>query len=224
MAEAIENGRGSVTYESLSAALKKSVQALRKPVTDLAQKFGVVRESLKETAPKVMRLFNAIKADHESVTFVDFARMFDPSIPTHAADREAVQGYRNHKVYYTLDYMRRMANLRPRGRQGVRDSATDALARAIATILQVVRDPAPVWGAVQAEFQFNERVMGRLRKRVEATKPLFSVNLPPRAVVKVGNVIHMERQTATTEQGEATPATPARRVRRQVSQPVAAAS
>lgn len=187
-----------VTINNLSAALKRQVFALRRPITDIANRFGVVRESLKDTAPKVMRLYNAIKADNESFTFVEFARLFAPDLPTHPADKDGVTGYRNHKIYYTLDYMRRMANLRPRGRQGVRDSATDALARSIATILQVVADAGPVWQAVQAEFQFNERMMTGLRRRVEATRPLFALTLP--RPVRVGNVIHMERQTAAIEE------------------------
>lgn len=193
-----------VTYESLSKAIQGQIKALRKPVTDLAAKFGVVRESLKETAPKVMRLFNQIKAEHDNFTFVEFARLFDQSIPTHGPDREGIIGYRNHKVYYTLDYMRRLGNLRPRGKQGVRDSATDALARTIATLLSVVPDAGTVWQAVQTEFSFNERIMTRLQKRVASTQPLFKLNVPQNAHIKVGNVIHMEPTRAsegTTPQG-----------------------
>jgi hypothetical protein len=222
-----ENGNGRVSFDTLSASLKRQVTALQKPVSDLAERFSVVRTSLKDIAPKVMGCFNAIKAEHPQFSFVEFARLFAPDLPTHAADRDGgQQGYRNHKVYYTLDYMRRMSNLRPRGRQGVRDSATDGLARAIATILQFRIDPEIVWNAVQAEFGFTERPMNNLRKRVAATQPLFSVTLPPRAAVKVGNVIHMERQTApaAAEQPAAVAAdlsTPRRRVRRTQAVPAA---
>jgi hypothetical protein len=209
-----------ITVDTLTGTLKRQFAALQKPVTDLANDFSVVRTSLKDLAPRVMRLFDDIKRDHGQFSFVEFARLFAPDMPTNAADRDGQPGYRNHKVYYTLDYLRRLINLRPRGRQGVRDSATDALARAIATILQVVPDPNVVWTAVQAEFGFQERPMNNLRKRVAATQPLFSLNLPPRANVKIGNVIHMERQSTAPEQPAAVAAdlsAPRRRVRRTVA-------
>lgn len=174
---------------ALSAALRRQLEALRRPVVQAAQRFGVIRESLRDLAPQVIRLYNAITAENERFSFVEFARLFDHTIPTHAADKDGVIGYRNHKVYYTLQYMRRLVTLRPRGRQGVRDSATDGLARTLATILQIVADPAPVWAAVQQEFRFSERLINNLRKRVENTKPLFALEI--RRPVAVGNVIHM---------------------------------
>lgn len=184
----------AITIDALSAALRRRLEAQRRPVLLLATRYGVVRESLKERAEPVMALFHAIKAEHAEFTFVEFARLFDPTVPTHAKDADGgVVGYRNHKVYYTLDYMRRLQTQRPRGQQGVRDSATDALARSIATILQVVPDAAPVWDAVQREFAFPERVMTRLKRRVEATRPLFALTVPRAGVVRVGQVIHMER-------------------------------
>lgn len=185
----------SISVNSLSAAHKRTLQALRRPVVDAARSFGAVREKLTDLAPKVLRLFNALVAEHERLTFVEFVRMFDPSVPMHAADRDGTIGYRNHRVYYTMAYMRRLTQQggRPRGQQGVRDSATDALARTLATILQIVSEPEPVWAAIQAEFQFSERLMTRLRKRVDATKPLIKLEASKPA--KVAGVIHMERIT-----------------------------
>jgi hypothetical protein len=180
--------------ETLPANLRRLVFDLRRPIMQAAQKFGVIRESLKELAPRVMRAFAALQAHDAAISFVQFARMIDPTIPTAAADRDGATGYRNHKTYYTLQYMRRLVQLRPRGRQGVRDSATDALARTIATMLQFVADPESVWKAVQAEFGFSERVITGLRRRVGQTKPLFVAK--PQRPVPVGKVIHMERTTA----------------------------
>jgi AraC-like DNA-binding protein len=187
----------SVTLENLAATLRRQVQALKRPIMDAARQFGAVREKLSDLAPKVVKLFATIQAEHERVTFVEFVRMFDPSVPTHAPERNGVEGYRTHKTYYTLDYMRRLARNRagqgrPRGQQGVRDSATDALARTLATVLQVVENPEPVWAAIQQEFGFTERLLTRLRKRVEETKPL--VKLAIAKPLKVGNVVHMERR------------------------------
>lgn len=180
--------------ENLSAGMARQVAALKRPVMDAARQFGAVRERLSDLAPKVLRLFASIQAEHDGFTFVDFVRLFDSTVPAHAAERDGVEGYRTHKTYYTLDYMRRLQAGRPRGRQGVRDSATDALARTLATVLQVVESPEPVWAAIQQEFGFTERLLTRLRKRVEDTKPL--VRLAVAKPLKVGNVVHMERATA----------------------------
>lgn len=193
----------SVTVENLSAPLRRQVQALRRPVVDAARQFGHIRERLTDLAPKVIKLFTAIQAEHAAYTFVAFARLFDPSIPTHAADRDGKIGYRNHRVYYTLAYMRRLVQLggnRRRGQQGVRDSATDALARTLATILQVVAEPESVWNAIQTEFGFSERLMTRLKTRVSNTQPLFKLAATKPA--KVGDVIHMESTAAPAAEGE----------------------
>lgn len=199
----------TLTVGNLNAAHRKTLQALRRPVTDAARSFGIVREKLQGLAPKIVKLFDSIKAEHTNFTFVDFCRMFDGSIPTHAGDRDGKIGYRNHRVYYTLAYMRRLVQATSastrRGQQGVRDSATDALARTLATILQIVAEPEPVWAAIQAEFGFGERLMTRLRKRVEATKPL--IKLEAARPVKASGVIHMERiaEPATSAEPMAQP-------------------
>lgn len=206
----------AVTLDSLSAANKRNIQAIKRPILDAARSFGQVRERLTELAPRMVKAYNAIVADVERFAFVDFVRLIDPSVPTHAADRDNTPGYRNHRTYYTMQYMRRLVQQQrgARGQQGVRDSATDGFARTLATILQIVDDPGPVWEAIQREFDFTERLMSRLRRRVEATKPLFKLQTARPA--KVGNVIHMERTTATV-QGEA--AEPMRQPGRSVTLP-----
>lgn len=192
-----------VTLDSLSAAHKRTIAGMRRQVLDAARTFGAVRERLSDLAPKVVKLFKDIEGENPSITFVDFTRMFDPSVPTHSRDRDGVIGYLNHRTYYTLQYMRRLVQQksRPRGAgQGVRDSATDGLARTLKTILQILPEDAQgeIWNVVQAEFGFGERIMTRLRKRVDATKPLFKLDA---SRVKVGNVIHMDRAAAA--EGEA---------------------
>jgi hypothetical protein len=205
---------GRVTLETLDAEDRREFNAVKRPITNLSSSFGVVREKLKEIAPRVFGLFNRIKGKHPNFSFVEFARMFAPDMPTHAADRDGATGYRNHRVYYTLVYMNRSLTQRPRGRQGVRDTAVDSLARTIATLLQVI-EPKTVWTAIQKEFGYDERIMGRLQKRVEKTKPIFAVKARG---VQVGNVIHMDREQA--EQPQAGTAAdremtqPGRRVRR----------
>lgn len=187
---------GAITapINMLSAPHRKTLQALRRSVLEAARQFGAVRERLTDMAPKIVKLYNAIVAENERVTFVEFARMFDPTVPTHAADRDEKVGYRNHRVYYTLQYMRRLVVATPRGQQGVRNSATDALARTLATILQVVAEPEAVWTAIQQEFSFGERLMTRLRKRVADTQPLVKLAAPK--PIKAGEPIHMAPPTA----------------------------
>jgi hypothetical protein len=192
----------AVSLDSLSAPHKRTLQALRRPVLDASRSFGAVRERLTDLAPKVVKLFTGILSEHERFTFVEFCRLFDSTVPTHAADRDGTTGYRNHRTYYTLAYMRRLVQLggtQRRAPGGVRDSATDALARTLATVLQLVEDHERVWTAIQQEFGFTERLMTRLRKRVDNTKPL--IKLEATRPAKVGNVIHMDRTTAP--EGEA---------------------
>lgn len=219
-AMADQSAPAAVTVESLDRKLRAEFEALKRPVSDLANRFAIVRESVKrDIGPRVMRFFASINAT-ATISFVDFARLFDPSMPTHAAERNGVPGYRESKIYYTLDYMRRQTTQRPRGRQGVRDTATDALARAIATLVANLPEDqhGRVWESVQREFQYNERIMGRLQKRVEATKPLFTLEVPRAGVVKVGKVIHMAsmKTSPAPENGEQAGdlAAPGRRVRR----------
>lgn len=193
-----------ITIESISAGLRKQVQAVKRNVIDAAKQFAGVREKLSTLAPKVAKLFATIQAENERVTFVDFCRMFDPTVPGHANERNGAEGYRTHRTYYTLDYMRRLARNannegRQRGQQGVRDSATDALARTLATVLQVVQDAEPVWLAIQSEFGFSERLLTRLRKRVDETKPLFKLTAPK--PLRVGNVVHMTPKAADVTPG-----------------------
>lgn len=202
----------NITVNSLSGPHRKALQALRRPILDAAKGFEAIREKLSDLAPRMVKLYNAILGENERFTFVEFVRMFDPTVPTHAADRDQTVGYRNHRVYYTMAYMRRLVvtQSRPRGQQGVRDSATDALARTLATVLQVVEDAETVWKAIQDEFQFSERLMTRLRKRVDATKPL--IKLAAKTPIHAGSVIHMERVEAPAAASTEPLAQPGRRV------------
>lgn len=187
-----------VTLATIAGVFQKQLKALRPGVADVAKALDAARTKSKDLAPKVIGLFNKLKAEYAGLSFVDFARMFDPTVPEQARDLDGAPGYRTHRTYYALDYMRRLTNAAPRGRQGARDSATDALARTLATVLQVVADADPIWEAVQKEFAFGERVMVRLKKRVEDTKPLIKLEGRP---VKAGNVIHMERAKPVEGEG-----------------------
>ena len=194
-----------LTLDDLAPADKRQITGLKRSVSSLAEKFGVVRESARDLAPKVMKLFNQLQAKHENLGgFIGFARLFDATIPNHAADRDGEEGYRKHRTYYALDYMRRLVNVRPRGgQQGRRDPARDWQARTIATILQIVRDPDPVWKAVAQEFGLRERGLARLKSRVEGAKPIINLTAVMKPVkVDDSKIVHMEPAARQANVGE----------------------
>lgn len=193
-----------LTLSDLSAVEKRAVTGLKKSVLSLSESFGVVRQKASEIAPQIMRLFKGLAAKHDDLDFVGFTRLFDSSIPTHADDKDGAEGYRKHKVYYTLDYMRRLTMKRRTGQQGKTDPAIDQLARTLATILQIVKDPDPVWDALTSEFGFSSRMLGRLKTRVAAAKPVIDLSHVIKPINVAGaKVIHMEPLKA-----KGTPATP----------------
>jgi len=195
----------NVGIKGLSAAEQKAVTGLKKSVLNVADKLSIVRESSRDLAPKVMRLFNELAAKYENLGgFVGFARLFDPSMPLHGADKAGGEGYRKNKTYYALDYMRRLQNVRPRGQQGKRDPATDQLARTIATVLQIIKNPDPIWHALQMEFRFNARMLARVRARVENAKPLIDLKAIKPVTVAEAQIVHVEPTTATVEEPAAT--------------------
>lgn len=193
----------ATTFGDLAGTDKKAITVLRKIVNGIADKFSIVRESASAVAPRVMKEFKRLQAKHDDLDFVGFARLFDASIPTHAADRDGVEGYRKHKVYYTLDYMRRLTMKRRGGQQGKKDPAVDQLARTIATILQFVKDPDPVWEAMTKEFAFSARMVARLKTRVENAKPLIDVSSRIKPISLDGaKVIHMTPQAKRSDEGD----------------------
>ncbi len=174
-----------IIVNELSTSIRKQINALKPEITSFAKSFGLMQAKRVDLAPKFMKVYAAISAD-TTITFVEYVRLFVPNLPTKA---DGPDGYRNNSTYMACDYLRRLNTQRPRGRANVRDSSTDALARALATILQIVSDVDKVWAAVQTEFKFRERAMTGLRRRVEQTKPLFKMEATK--PIKVGTVLHM---------------------------------
>lgn len=182
-----------LTYAELSGSLKREIDRIKPELMAFTRKFGGLQESRAELAPRFMQLYNKLAGDNAGFTFVEYARLFDSSIPTNSS---LTDGYRGHRTYQAADYLRRLTRQRPRGRANVRDGATDALARMIATLLQIAPSPDPIWTAVQAEFKFGERAMTGLKRRVESTKPLITLRAQR---IQVGNVIHMAQPEAVPQ-------------------------
>lgn len=202
----------NVALETLSATLRKQVTAVRGTITKLAKDYGVIREKVAEVAPRVIKLFKAIQNEQNGVTMADFARIFDPSVPTHAADdkKTGAKGYRSNRTFQAISYMQQIVQRAERGpsqgRQGKRDPATDQLARMISTILQVIRpaDHGVVWQAVKDEFRFGDKALAGLTKRVEAADPLIDLKAAVKPVsVAPSNIHHMPRLVPAPSPAEA---------------------
>lgn len=209
----------SIKEAKLTAAQRSELAKLKRPIIEAAGGFAGARQKIVDLAPRMLAHYNSIVQSNGGVyPFVNYCRLFDPSIPTHAGDQGAARGYRNHPVYYGMSYMKQVANRQAlnagqtqagagarNGRgQGVRDTAADDLARLIATILSVAKDPEAVWAALEAELGYSPNVMTRLRDRVAATKPLFALKVKPVPVSK-DNIIHMERRAPQQQTGNAGP-------------------
>lgn len=186
-----------IKLDTLSSTIRKELDKIRPELRSFAQKFSVVNEQRKDLAPRFMRVYNQIAGENDGFTFVEYVRLFDATVPTAASGD---QGYRVHKTYMAADYLRRLTRQRPRGRQGVRDNATDALARSLATILQIVKADKreDVWSAVAREFGLAQRALTGLKRRVDSTQPLFK--LPGVKPVASLPLVHMKRQEAEQEE------------------------
>jgi hypothetical protein len=198
----------------IPAALMKRVNALKGPIKSLAEKWGVIRRDLKDRAPQIVQLYNDLVAVNIAFTFVEFARLFASDMPTHAQDKDGTPGYQNHPTYNMLVYMRRLVRTPRTGPRGVRDTATDDIARAIKTVLQVVDGPSQIiiWNQVKAEFGFGPRKLAGLQRRVEETKPIVVLKVKP-VRLTAANLVHMVSAKAEAAEGEAL-SQPGRRVKR----------
>jgi hypothetical protein len=189
--------------DKLSGPERTTFASIKREVLDLGKRYGIIREKIAKIAPKVIANFKALDAKYTDLGgFIGYCRMIDPKVPTHAADDGDELGYRNHRTYQALDYMRRLvnaANRPPRDAnttQGARNPATDQLARLLASVLTIKGiDDAVVWGAVSQEFGMpaESRSLARLKARVEKTKPL--IDLHTAAVKGEARIIPMRAAT-----------------------------
>lgn len=211
VARSIENmaTQQITTIKDLTAGEQKQINAQRRAFMGFTDRFELVRESRAELAKPFMRLYSTLDAKYSGLSFVNYVRLYDPSVPTQARGEN---GYTAHRAYIAAEYLRRLFRQAPRGQSRVRDGAADDLARTIATILQVMPDHAAFWQAMSEELNLTSRRLTALKQRVAATRPLFAINLPRGTVARVGNVIHMERRQQPAQAGEPANA-PARKSR-----------
>lgn len=77
--------------------------------TDLIALRSVVMESREQLARRMMHLYNELAATYEDLTFVDFTRLIDPTVPHKRAD------YLRHKTYIACAYLRQSAAKKRKG-------------------------------------------------------------------------------------------------------------
>jgi hypothetical protein len=190
----------------LSKASQAGVRSLSGAFRSMTDAFREVQRKISDKGGKFVTLFNSIRAELDKVQegsgagfgVADFARLFDPTVPTHAdRDAQGEDGYKAHNAFQTMNYMIRTqrAKANPRGRQGVRDLATAKLERALAMIVAIVTPDteAILWEAVKSQFGLQERGITQLRNRTHATKPLLdmkALGFKPVAL-KPSVVVHM---------------------------------
>lgn len=192
----------------LSATTRKALDGVRGQFRDYTKAFGVMLQKRSDLADPLMKLYGACLSELGRLTFVNFLRMIDPSMPTNRDEEEiggkVVAGYRTHPSYQAGLYLQRLttgqaAGGRTGGRRGVRGiNAVDRMARILATMIPLVADESKFWQAVGVELQIDGAALTRLQNRTKETEPLIKLpNLKVKIPVKV---IHIAPTQMETEQ------------------------
>lgn len=166
--------------------VQRQIDALKRPFTAFRTRFAALSQDRATLAPQFMRVYGAYLRSAGG-TFVSFVRLLDPTVP---AERSA---YRANPSYQAADYLRRLVSRRDAAgtnRTPATRSNLTALARLLATIVPLVRDPQVIWRAVETEFQFSARQVGRLRQVTNETRPLLTLQ---NARPSIARPIHIER-------------------------------
>lgn len=186
----------TVTIDSLTPADRKAVMGLRARVVAMANDFSIVRKKVKDIAEPVLALFTKIQHERgrANFTMADFARTFDPSVPTFGKSGDQGEGYRAHPVYLAIEYMERSTRKRATGgRSGVFNGAAARLERMIATLLTVAKDPEPLYKAFSEAFGLTSKALATLKRRVGEVEPLIDLSSIIKPVNLEGaKVVHMK--------------------------------
>jgi hypothetical protein len=181
--------------KEVPAAQMKRIDNLRRPFMAFATAFGPIAQKRAEFAPAFMREYTAWRETigrGAASSFVNFVRLFDKTVPQHAGDGKAGDGgYKSNKVYQAADYLRRAIVVRSdNARRGATLTATQQLARTVATVLTTGLDAQTVWNAVEKELGITGRRLENLRKLTGTIKPVL--NLTGAGKVRAA-VVHMSQ-------------------------------
>jgi hypothetical protein len=195
------------SIETLPRELKARFVKMRDGFVEYVKAWIGMRTKAEDIAPAFMALYNDAvghvrSVEERELSFVEFARALDPSIPFASS---GANSYKNNRAYQSALYLRRVASSGPRRKLGVDEQrqkeldglAVDLTARALKTLVLVLGADR-VWDAIAREGGLvsadgRTRKLQNLRKRVDAVEPLFKVS----AKAKLGpaEVVHMPRST-----------------------------
>lgn len=197
--------RMTKVFARLSDETKRTISRVRGAWNEYVNAFATMTARRVDLAAPIMEAFaSAFKDNGGKLTFVDFLRVLDPSIPENRDDEDGKVGYRNHRGYQAGIYLQRLhlaamrAEAGPR-RQRRRINATQQLARVLATILPLVRDVDALWRGVKTEYQLDDEQIKRLRAATDAVQPLLKLPEGRKAPVRI---IHWEAPAARNAAGE----------------------
>lgn len=169
------------TTPNLSAKVKKAIKAIAAPFKSFSRDFAALSVRREELAPQFMKAANLWMAETKG-TFVDFVRHLDPSVGNTRAE------YRESRSYQAADYLRRLvANASRRERAGgtaegeeapVRATAVDAVARILASLMEVVegeRQQQQIYDALGTQLGWTPRQVQRIQTQVAHVDPLVHI-------------------------------------------------
>jgi hypothetical protein len=207
-----------LTLSALTAVEKRQIRGLKRPIEGIGADLAKVKEKAKDLAPRVVQAFNQLAAKYDGMDgrlnlggVVGFVRLFNPELPKKARGTDNEPGYQNDPVYNAVMYMRRIVSTRRQpGQDGQVGRGTSpqasALARLVATMIAIAKDPAPIWRAVAEALGTREdsRTIKVLQGRVKDAQPLIDLSerMKPIALTD-DDIIHVPIAGAveTTVQG-----------------------
>lgn len=187
--------------QRLSTALTRVIDKIREPLMSYVKAFGAIQETRAQLAPRVIAAFEDWSKETGRTQFVEFCRVIDPTIPTHSRDSEDGPGYKSHRTYTAMDYLRRKWAEMERAKNaaangGASGNATPVrtagwrMARMLATITPMIRpaDRAEFWNVIGAELGLTAAQMNTLKRVAESTQPLVEVHVRPQPL----KVVHVD--------------------------------
>lgn len=172
----------------LPAAIRRGITNTKRAVLDTSAKHGLVREKMKDLAPKVIPLYLEAAAAVPGFTLADFAREYDDTVPTWPRTndvRDGVPGYQAHPVYNTLTYMKRLIENKRREEKREEDKANgvvqpkpvNVFAMALKLLIGLGVSTETVLKAVKDRANYTDRSLAILKTKINDAPPLLGVKM-----------------------------------------------
>jgi hypothetical protein len=192
--------REPFSIDSLSAAERKRVDAIKAPLAAFKTQYQNVLKRVDQIGQKFVAFYDELKKTHgpTRVSWPAYVKLFFPDLPDAREDREKHQGF------LACQFLRQRVQPRGRGARGAqnRERPTVKIAAMLSTLLAWIKPDAHplVWTAVEQRFQMNAAGMKRLRDEVAQTKPLISVPKHKPVSITAANVVKMPTATPAASQ------------------------